>query len=460
MKEFPHNITETDLIALHLRELSLQRESEVLRAIESDPKLAAESAAVAGLLLEFKQIPPVRVDSAAVARNWNALQPALLAAARPVFSRVRWKMPAWYAVGVTAALSAGIFVAIHHARRVPAPVAAVQHEAVQSAPTPPTLLSQNSASMANKIRVKSGGEDLRASMPASTLRGLVPPSMPAPTLKGLVPLSLENEVPAPPASFAQIAAMAPPEFPAFATTAPLETQTVLPPPAAPVAGSYAATNPGQAVASASRATPTRRMRRTRHKPTDDFMLAAGGFFGLRQSENKTLGSGNSSTTATDIQNVDSAITTLAAFHQQFRSDLGYRIAVSYSQPDLTYSSTNNGTILIHSRIVDLVGTYVVQGPHSRRWRTFADVGVGVMDYLHTNSDDGDPYFFRGEGVAGINVDYAVFNHLSIRGGYRAELYKTPPFQVPLYQVPTTTRMTLTNQPYLGIVYSFGGGIRR
>lgn len=75
-------VSESELIAYHLHELSPRRKRAVARALEASATLAADSAAVEAALRAVKDAPR-SVEQAAFTRVWAALQPGLRPYSKP-----------------------------------------------------------------------------------------------------------------------------------------------------------------------------------------------------------------------------------------------------------------------------------------------------------------------------------------------------------------------------------------
>jgi hypothetical protein len=191
----------------------------------------------------------------------------------------------------------------------------------------------------------------------------------------------------------------------------------------------------------------------------DVMLGIGGTF---LGEHDALTAGNEPRTL----KVTHAILAIGSVHQQFRTGLGYRVTLSYTRPQFgyTYGSPVNIPVgtgfdqggYINSRIFEAAGTYVIQGPHHKRISTSADAGGALMAFLPTHG--GDPtvsYGFRGAGVVGVNVDYAIGRGIGAHAGYRAQVFKSPGFHYSGSTIPVTTPVVVDNEPSVGVTYTFG-----
>lgn len=423
------NITEEDLIGLQLKELAPSREREVHRALAQDAALAAEYASVAAVFASLHG-GPVRVDSAMLERNWNALRPGLIAHVKPMP-----RMPAWRtAVFAGLALaSAATMAYLGVARHLPAQPA--QGNATPS-PLPPEVAPGLSLSQepgrgdvplrmlpgsGYKVRFSGGVYHPPAQHPDSSIR-----------LLGL----------------AHAGALAEPgtalrrDAPASALPLTLEPS----PPAQSLAAEVQVAPQGLAQAMPPGAAPAGHGVRSRPRHQTDLMLAVGGNF-IAAHSSLTAGTELRTQTATH------AIAALAAFHQQFCPALGYRITTSYSRPDFNYTYLYSGGE-INSRIYELTGTYVIQGPHHKRLSTSADAGAGLMAFLPTDSNLAASYVYRAAGVLGANVDVALTKHWGARLAYRAQIFKGPDFRYNGGVIPVTTSVTVSNEPSLGITYRF------
>jgi opacity protein-like surface antigen len=107
---------------------------------------------------------------------------------------------------------------------------------------------------------------------------------------------------------------------------------------------------------------------------------------------------------------------------------------------------------------ELTAAYALQGPKNNRFNTFAQLGGGTLAFLPTQ--DPSPYAvqFRAAMVFGAGINYKLSEHLGLRGEYRGLFYKNPDFKNN-GPFPTTKVFTVTNEPTVSIVYTFGARTR-
>jgi hypothetical protein len=176
------------------------------------------------------------------------------------------------------------------------------------------------------------------------------------------------------------------------------------------------------------------------------MLALGGTFVTGHS---SLTAGNQPRTFTATH----AIAAIGSFHQQFRRTLGYRATFSYARPDFAYTYLGSGGH-VNSQVYEAAGTYVLQGPHTRRISTAVDAGAALMTFVPT-ADPSASYVYRAAGVLGASADYAFSKHWAARATYRAQLFRIPDFRYNGSGVPVVTSLVVSHEPAVGIVYRFG-----
>ncbi len=173
-----------------------------------------------------------------------------------------------------------------------------------------------------------------------------------------------------------------------------------------------------------------------------------------------IGTRQASSNGTDsyFQGATHAISAVAAFHQQLRPAVGYRVTASYTRPDFQYTlrtpTTTGSTIDIDGRVYELAATYVVQGPHHGRVSTSAEAGAGVMGILPTlpSTDTSDNVRFAA--VYGVVAEVGVTKHLAVHLAYRGQAFKGPDFKYTGFFGPVSTAVLLSNEPTVGITYRF------
>jgi hypothetical protein len=431
---------DNDLIAHYLHELPPLKASALERALQTDPALAARYEAYATMLHAFKAGGATMVfNDEVMARNWKALQPSLASShIRPV-RPFRWRYPALAGAGLALAATA-LFVAtrphsatsLNHA----SPSREQAGTALSTTTTPESIASGAPPAMEDQRPAPERGRTARpfAHLLTSTpqnLPGDIPQTL-RPRITSSLPLNTTDaSVPhfIPLASMSSAALPAP--IPNFITVVPTSLAQTASPKARSKSGHMRTHVP--------------------HDYPSDLTFAMGGtLIGTREvggpgTEVHTLGATH-------------AISALAAFHQQLRPAVGYRIAVSYTRPDFLYSlrdaTTNSGQRDINGRIYELAATYVVQGPHRGNLSTSAEAGGGMMAILPTVQDDPDTsYNLRGAAVVGVSADIALTKHLGIHAAYRAQLFKGPDFHDTVDRGIAGTTF-VSNEPMVGITYRF------
>lgn len=435
-------VTENDLIALHLDELSPARKRAVQKALAQDAALTAESASVAAMLHVFKDIP-MKIDDEVVDRNWEALRPSLVAfrkapAARPGRRAVALAGAAAGCLGVLA------FAVLHHGP--------TDAQGPAGASLPPFPAGSEASAKLNTGRGENtDGAPLEASAKPLLGTGLFHPvarrnavsllalaqAADVPGTRGTWPLTTE---PVAPDATPRLTAAPTAGLPAGTPAANLQDERPLRESALPLTTQPVGGGSGYG--------------KVRRGHTTDFMLALGGNFILPHT---SLTAGTEPRT----QSATHAIEAQAAFHQQYRRALGYRIAGSYSRPDFayTYSAGVPGQFYdsghINARVFELAGTYVVEGPRRGRLRTSADVGVALLAFVPTYPNPTVSYVYRAAPVLGVNLDVAIGGHWGARVGGRAQLFKGPDFRCNSCQIPITTSVVADVEPSVGVTYRFG-----
>jgi hypothetical protein len=438
---------EKDLIAYHLHELSPRRERALERALQANPALLAESDAYASTLRDFKRgAAPLAVDAAVLARNWSALRPSLAAYRLPVAAPFGWRLPALAGVGL-AAVAATVFVAIHHHAFMPGPQSAAVIPSSSVVASGSVMPSSEAGAATSPV----AGSALLAKNPLVEERGFAGEgrraviSFARPQVDGqqdvsprrITSLPLAEERP----PVLHFIPLAPVPVPAFAATASRPV-TVEPGAAVHAVGVAASSKSGHGRIS------------IRHEHITDLTLAMGGtFIVTRDATGSSTGAGSGSEGATH------AVAAIAAFHQQLRPAIGYRIEASYTAPDFGYgykSSNSFGTVgYINGRVYELAGTYVVQGPHRGRLSSSAEAGGGLMAFLPAQKSAYTSYNLRGAAVLGVAANVALTKHLSLHAAYRAQAFKGPDFEYSFFgsAIPVTTTL-FSQEPSLGITYRF------
>jgi len=169
----------------------------------------------------------------------------------------------------------------------------------------------------------------------------------------------------------------------------------------------------------------------------------------------------------------------ATFHQSFKPWLGYNVNFGYTRLSENYSSGSafvpapgSGPAPISSFAHGSIGAsayeltiaYLVNGPRSRRFSTFAQFGGGGLFFRPSESElpvSLEPVReqTRPAMLFGVGMDYRLTSHLGLRAEYRGLFYKSPDFTLPPYDgfnFPMSRLFTVTNEPAISLVYRFGG----
>jgi opacity protein-like surface antigen len=178
------------------------------------------------------------------------------------------------------------------------------------------------------------------------------------------------------------------------------------------------------------------------------------------------------------QDATPAVGGFATFHQAFTRWLGYNVHFGYSRFSEQYSNgsqfiPNSTSTLpasssfvagsIRTNVYDLSVASVIEGPRTRRFTTFAQVGGGGLFFNPINSKVGATPQIRPTLVFGVGANFKVTAHLDFRAEYRGLFYKSPDFNLTaIYpgitgtnQFPVTRLFTVSNTPALSLVYHFG-----
>lgn len=424
-----------DLIAYHLHELSPHKGRALEHALETDPLLAAESEAYAATLRAFKPGSSLAIDEQVLARNWKALRPSLTPyRVRPGASRW-WGLTAWTCAGLALAATS-FFIAKHHYDNARLPQVASTHSSTGQVPsvplapsTPPSETPFTTSAPADIPVTEAPGflhqrGQVISSFPRSPIDVLQYSSP-----RRIAPLPLIAERP----TVLHFIPLAPGSAPVLPALIPLSFPAGL------------ATNRQPSLKSKNGHTSVH------HEFPSDLTLAMGGtLIGTRAVG--VTGSGTSSQGATH------AISAVAAFHQQLRPAVGYRIAFSYTRPDFLYDYVAPGTtssgIDIDGRAYELAATYVVQGPRTQRISTAVEAGGGLMGFEAAPKRPDASSNIRAAAVAGVSAEIALTKEMAIHLGYRAQVYKGPDFKYSGNAIPLSTATLFSNEPMVGITFRF------
>ena len=161
---------------------------------------------------------------------------------------------------------------------------------------------------------------------------------------------------------------------------------------------------------------------------------------------------------------------LAGLHQQFKPWLGYKVHLGYTRSTWNYSTAysyastqpsplgGNYSYLLYNSVgtnmYEVSVMAAVQGPHEKRFSTFAEAGGGLLTFLPTKRPSTTAVQVRPAAPFGVGLNYRLSDHWGLRGEYRAQFCKTPDFKDPGRN--PDKRFTVTSEPTLSLVYTFGG----
>ncbi len=164
---------------------------------------------------------------------------------------------------------------------------------------------------------------------------------------------------------------------------------------------------------------------------------------------------------------------LGTFHQSFKPWLGYNVNTGYTRftdnysygsafvpakgsPFPASSTFTQGTI--GTNMYELTIAEVFKGPRNNRFNTFGQFGGGGLFFLPTDRASPASEQTRPAMIFGVGMNYKLTNHLDLRSEYRGLFYKSPDFNLPPYgqgNFPITRLFTVTSQPAISVVYTFG-----
>lgn len=161
---------------------------------------------------------------------------------------------------------------------------------------------------------------------------------------------------------------------------------------------------------------------------------------------------------------------VGTFHQQFTRWLGYNVNVGYTRftenysyvnayiPSASPSTASSSSFTrgsIGTNVVETTIAMVAQGPRTRHFTTFAQFGGGGLFFVPFTQSDKYNSQVRPAMVFGVGMNYRLTDHFGVRAEYRGLFYKSPDFAADLYPAPVTRLFTVTNQPDIGLTYTFG-----
>lgn len=433
MKPFDEN----DLIAYHMHELSPRRARALERALQTDAALAAEFKAYATMLQGFRHEEPLHVEDEALERAWLAVRPSLTVHQVPAGMRLRWHAPALAGGGIAFAGTLA-FVGMHHHKaapvRSPASTAVVGRPSDVGRPVQPAEEALRTEATPGDGLVGTERQERRK----APWVGDAPQGVHKATRPRVSYLSL-----------ARTPGQAPEFIPLAVSPIPvLPPQTPIP--GIVVPGVPAPEGDLQGVVEEAGRSKRRHPLPHHEHPTDLTFAMGGTLIGTRQ--------GSSSGALENFQGASRAVSAVAAFHQQLRPAVGYRLTFSYTRPEFIFTTRNAtlsyGTTHVNSRVFELAGTYVVRGPQRGRVSTFAEAGAGLMSFLPTVAEVNTHSNLRGAAVFGIGAEVALTKRLALHAAYRGQVFQGPDFKADGPVGPYVTSTLFSNEPTVGITYRF------
>jgi opacity protein-like surface antigen len=162
---------------------------------------------------------------------------------------------------------------------------------------------------------------------------------------------------------------------------------------------------------------------------------------------------------------------VGTFHQQFTRWLGYNVNVGYTRftenysyvsaylPSASPSTASSASFTrgsIGTNAVETTIAAMVQGPRTRHFTTFAQFGGGGLFFVPFTQSDKYNSQVRPAMAFGVGMNYRLTDHFGVRAEYRGLFYKSPDFAADLSPAPVPRLFTVTNQPVVGLTYTFGG----
>lgn len=199
-----------------------------------------------------------------------------------------------------------------------------------------------------------------------------------------------------------------------------------------------------------------------------------------RSPTDTETSFGSSVTTQKLQSSSPSAGVLATVHQNIFPRVGYNVNFGWTrlqqnyattqqfiyatQNSMTVTSTTTSQLGVKSDVYELSVAPVLEGPSSRKLRTFAQVGGGGLFFV-PGAVSGSPGALprgpfrpnqqtRPALVFGAGVEYKISPRLSVRAEYRGLFYKGPDFAYDS-RAPIQRLFTVTSQPAVSMVYRFG-----
>ena len=167
-----------------------------------------------------------------------------------------------------------------------------------------------------------------------------------------------------------------------------------------------------------------------------------------------------------------------SFHQQFTPWIGYNVHFGFTNFTEHYSNgeqfiPNSTTTLpggssfvqgnLRTNMYDLTVSSVIEGPRTKRFSTFTEVGGGGLIFRPLSTGLGASQQTRPALVFGLGANFKLGPKLDLRAEYRGLLYKSPDFNIlditpgitGTNQFPMTRMFTVTSTPEVSLVYHFG-----
>jgi opacity protein-like surface antigen len=184
---------------------------------------------------------------------------------------------------------------------------------------------------------------------------------------------------------------------------------------------------------------------------------------------ETIGDFTTQTT----QGTSPSAAVLGTLHQSFKPWLGYNVNLGYTRFSENYSygsafvPARNSTLSpssaftqgsIGTSMYELTIAETFKGPSSKQFNTFGQFGGGGLFLLPAANNFSARQQTRPAMIFGVGMNYKLTNHLDLRTEYRGLFYKSPDFNLPPYDgynFPMTRLFTVTSQPAISVVYTFG-----
>ena len=170
---------------------------------------------------------------------------------------------------------------------------------------------------------------------------------------------------------------------------------------------------------------------------------------------------------------------LATFHQSFKPWLGYNANFGFTRFTEHYSNgiqfvPNSASGLqpsssfvrgaVRTNMYEATVASIIEGPRTKRFRTFAQFGGGGLFFDPLSSKTGTKQQTRPAMLLGVGANFKLTEHLDLRAEYRGLFYKSPDFNLldidpgnsSTSQFPMTRLFTVTSTPAVSLVYRFGG----